>query len=147
MHPDCVAAYEEASELLASLGHEVVDIVMPFGPDAVPVVRDALVCHGHAGPGGPGQEERLLPLTRYLRERGSGVRAGELVMAQAYLQAIVRGALEVLNNYDAVLTPTLASPPVPVGLFRGGHRRRRTSSGRSGSPRIPPCSTCPASPR
>src|SRR6266487_1557859 len=36
VHPDCVAAYEEASTLLASLGHEVEDIAMPLGPDVVP---------------------------------------------------------------------------------------------------------------
>ncbi|MGH3194322.1 MAG: amidase, partial [Streptosporangiaceae bacterium] len=29
IHPDCVAAYEEASSLLASLGHEVEDIALP----------------------------------------------------------------------------------------------------------------------
>ncbi len=32
IHPDCVAAYEEASALLESLGHEIIDIEMPFGP-------------------------------------------------------------------------------------------------------------------
>src|SRR5262249_21663084 len=36
VHPDCVAAYEDASALLASLGHEVEDMTMPFGPDVVP---------------------------------------------------------------------------------------------------------------
>ena len=36
VHPDCVAAYEEASALLAGLGHEVEDIEPPFGPDVVP---------------------------------------------------------------------------------------------------------------
>ena len=30
---------------------------------------------------------------------------------------MVRAALAVLNGYDAVLTPTLAAPPVPVGYF------------------------------
>ena len=32
VHPDCVTAYEEASTLLASLGHEVEDVAMPLGP-------------------------------------------------------------------------------------------------------------------
>src|SRR5712664_3491671 len=36
VHADCVAAYEEASALLASLGHEVEDVAMPLGPDVVP---------------------------------------------------------------------------------------------------------------
>jgi len=30
---------------------------------------------------------------------------------------MVRGALQMTNAYDAVLTPTLAQPPVPVGYF------------------------------
>jgi amidase len=65
----------------------------------------------------PAREDRLLPLTRYLRGRGQATSAGELIFAQAYLQIMVRSALVTLAAYDAVLTPTLASPPVPVGYF------------------------------
>jgi amidase len=45
------------------------------------------------------------------------VTAAELFFAEAYLQSVTRNALGVLNNYDAFLSPTLASPPVPVGYF------------------------------
>jgi amidase len=65
----------------------------------------------------PGQEDQLLPLTSYLRGRGLKVTAPELFFAEAYLQSITRTALGVFNRYDAFLTPTLASPPVPVGYF------------------------------
>jgi amidase len=65
----------------------------------------------------PDQEGQLLPITSYLRERGKDVKAPDLLLAQAYLQAVTRGALEALNGYDAVLSPTLALPPVPVGYF------------------------------
>ena len=65
----------------------------------------------------PENEELLLPLTRYLRDRGKEVRAPEVIMAQAYLQFIVRAAWKTLNEYDVVLTPTLAQPPAPVGYF------------------------------
>jgi amidase len=65
----------------------------------------------------PADEGRLRPLTRYLRQRGRALTANDLIMAQAYLQVIVRSALSILNEYDAVLTPTLASPPVLVGYF------------------------------
>ena len=34
---ECLAAYEDASRLLESLGHEVVDIAVPLPPEAVPV--------------------------------------------------------------------------------------------------------------
>ncbi|MDQ2811738.1 MAG: amidase [Actinomycetota bacterium] len=117
VHPDCVTAYEEASTLLASLGHEVVDIPMPFSPDMVPFFEVLWYTHATLAPVAPGSEELLLPLTRYLRGRGQAVSAQELIFAQAVLQAVTRAALTMLNAYDAVLSPTLAMPPVPVGYF------------------------------
>jgi amidase len=114
---DCVAAYEEASALLADLGHEVEDIAMPLGPDVVPFFEIIWYAHATLAPIAPEQEEILLPLTRYLRERGNATTAAELVFAQAYLQAVNRAALTMLNAYDAILTPTLALPPRPVGWF------------------------------
>jgi amidase len=112
-----VAAYEEASALLESLGHEIVDIGMPFGPDVVPFFETLWYAYATLAPLSPEQEQVLLPLTTYLRGRGNEVRAPELFFAQGYLQAVTRAALVTLNAYDAVLTPTLALPPRPVGWF------------------------------
>jgi amidase len=117
VHPDCIAAYEEASALLAELGHEIEDIDMPFGPDVVPMFETLWYAMATLAPIGPAQEDELLPITRYLRGRGQEVRAPELMFAQGYLQAVTRAALQALNSYDAVLSPTLARPPVPVGYF------------------------------
>ncbi|MBV9854725.1 MAG: amidase [Streptosporangiaceae bacterium] len=117
VHPDCAAAYEDASELLAGLGHEVEDISLPFGPDTVPFFEILWYATATLAPVDPGAEDRLLPLTRYLRERGAAIKASELMAAEAYLQAVTRPALITLSGYDAVLTPTLASPPAPVGYF------------------------------
>jgi amidase len=117
VHPDCVTAYEEASALLASLGHEVEDVAMPLGPDVVPFFETLWYAYATLAPLAPEQEEMLLPLTRYLRGRGQATGAAELIFAQAYLQAVTRAALATLNAYDAILTPTLALPPRPVGWF------------------------------
>jgi amidase len=117
VHPDCVAAYEEASALLAELGHEIEDVNMPFGPDVVPMFETLWYAMATLAPLDPAQEDQLLPITSYLRGRGKEVRAPELMFAQGYLQAVTRTALETLNGYDAVLSPTLARPPVPVGYF------------------------------
>ena len=117
VHPDCVAAFEDASALLATLGHDVEDIDMPFGPDTVPFFEILWYSMATLAPVGEADEARLLPLTRYLRERGSAIKASELMAAQSYLQAINRRALAALDSYDAILTPTLASPPAPVGYF------------------------------
>jgi len=117
VHDDCVAAYEDASKLLAELGHEIEDVELPFGPDAVPMFELLWYSMATLAPLDPSQEDQLLPLTQYLRGRGMKVTASELIFAQAYLQGVMRPAMATLNKYDAFLSPTLASPPVPVGYF------------------------------
>ncbi|MGE5292894.1 MAG: amidase [Micromonosporaceae bacterium] len=117
VHPDCRAAWEDASALLADLGHEVEDMQPPFGPDVVPLFETLWYGMATLTPVDPAREGELLPLTRYLRERGRAASAADLIFAQAYLQILVRGAMQTMNAYDAVLTPTLAQPPVPVGYF------------------------------
>jgi amidase len=117
VHPDCVTAYEDASRLLSRLGHDVADVAMPLGADTVPFFEIIWYAYATLAPVDPAKEELLLPLTRYLRERGKATGAQDLVFAQAYLQAVTRAALTTLAGYDAILTPTLAMPPVPVGWF------------------------------
>src|SRR5580704_12885740 len=90
---------------------------MPLGPDVVPFFETLWYAYATLVPLTPEQEEVLLPLTRYLRGRGQATSAPELVLAQAYLQAVTRAAVTTLNAYDAILSPTLALPPRPVGWF------------------------------
>jgi len=117
VHPDCVKAYEDASNLLASLGHEVEDIALPLGEDVVPFFETLFYVRATLTPVDPSQEHLLLPLTRYLRERGRATRAPDLYFALAYLQFVSRPAIAALSAYDAILTPTVAQPPRPVGYF------------------------------
>ena len=117
VHPDCLAAYEDASRLLASLGHEVEDIAMPLGEDIVPFFEIIYYAYATLTPVDPSQEHVLLPLTRYLRERGRATAAPDFIFAQAYMQFVTRPAIAAFAAYDAILTPTLARPPVPVGYF------------------------------
>jgi amidase len=117
VHPDCLAAYEDASALLASLGHEVEDFDPPFPVEAVPSFFALWYAMATLAPIAPDQEAQLLPLTRYLRGKGMELKASELFFHQAILQGSVRVALQALTGYDAILTPTLALPPRPVGWF------------------------------
>ena len=117
VHPDCVTAYEEASALLSSLGHEVEDVDLPFPAEAVPSFLALWFAMATLAPITPDQESELLPLTRYLRGQGLRLSAADLLFHQAVLQGSVRPALRALNDYDAILTPTLAMPPRPVGWF------------------------------
>jgi amidase len=82
VQPDCLTAYEEASSLVASLGHEVEDIAMPLGADLVPFFETLWYAYATLVPLAPEQEDTLLPLTRYLRGRGQAVTAPELFFAQ-----------------------------------------------------------------
>ena len=110
-------AYEDASNLLASLGHEVEDIALPLGPDIVPFFETLWYAYATLTPVAPEQEEVLLPLTRYMRERGQAIKTADLLFAQGYLQFVTRMALAALNANDAILHPTLTLPPRPVGWF------------------------------
>jgi amidase len=117
VHPDCVAAYEDASALLSSLGHQVEDVDLPFPADAVPSFITLWYAMATLMPITPEQEGELLPLTRYLRGNGLQISAADLQFAQAILQNSVRMALNATGGFDAILTPTLALPPRPVGWF------------------------------
>jgi amidase len=117
VHPDCVAAYEDASLLLEELGHEVVELPQVLGPDLVPVFETLWGVMATLTPVDPEQEHLLQPLTRWLRERGHATSAPQLFGAHAMLQAALRSAFPVMNEFDAILHPTLAQPPAPIGYF------------------------------
>ncbi len=119
VHPDCMAAYEDATRLLTELGHEVEDIDIPWNGDLVPHFETLWASMATLTPVAPEREERLRPLTRWLRDRGNAIQAPQLFHALAALQLAVRMALPVTNQYDAILQPTLALPPVPIGHFDG----------------------------
>ncbi len=117
VHPDCVAAYEDASALLAALGHDVEDVDLPFPAEAVPSFLALWFAMATLAPIAPDQESELLPLTRYLRGKGMELSAADLLLHQAILQGSARPAMAALSGYDAILSPTLALPPRPVGWF------------------------------
>ena len=117
VHPDVLAAYESASAVLESLGHEVEEIAPPFGPDVVPEFVKMWFSFSCMHPVAEELEPKLRPLTAWLRERGRAVSAPEFLQAQGTLQLATRFALLVTDAYDAVLSPTVTQPPVPVGWF------------------------------
>ncbi len=116
--PECVQAYEDASRLLEALGHDVVDVPVPLPPEAVPVFETCWAVLTALSVVPPEQEHLLRPLTRWLSERGRAVSGPEFGLAIGAMRRLAAGALEALAPYDAVLTPTLAAPPLPVGAIR-----------------------------
>ncbi len=116
--PECVQAYDDASLLLESLGHEIVDVPPPLSIDAVPVFETCWAVLTALSVVPPEHEHLLRPLTRWLAERGRAVSAPDFGLAIGAMRRFAAEALEALAPYDAVLTPTLASPPLPVGALR-----------------------------
>jgi amidase len=119
VHPHVIEAYEAATELLTSLGHEVVDIAPPYdAAQLVPNFEILWAVSASGVPVAPEREELLLPLTRWLRDRGNNTSANEFTGAMSTLQAATRMGIEATSQYDVLLTPTVAQPPVPIGYFR-----------------------------
>ncbi|HEU5037416.1 MAG TPA: amidase [Nocardioides sp.] len=116
--PACVQAWEDASRLLKSLGHEVVDVGVPLPREAVATFETCWAVLTALSVVPPEQEHLLRPLTRWLSERGRAVNGPEFGLAIGAMRRYASDALEALAPYDAVLTPTLATPPVPVGAMR-----------------------------
>lgn len=126
VHPEVLLAYEEAAKTLADLGHDVVEIPRPFGPELVPAFVTLWYAFACMHPVPKENEHLLRPLTRWLRERGDATTAPDFLQAQARLQLATRAALEITNAYDAVLTPTVTQPPRPVGWFEDVHDPEET---------------------
>jgi amidase len=120
VHPQCVAAYEEASRLLDSLGHEIVDVELPLPRAAVATFETcwAVLTALSVVPLEPARQELLRPLTRWLSAWGEGVSGPEFGLAIGAMRRFAAQALRALAPYDAVLTPTLATPPPLVGELR-----------------------------
>jgi amidase len=118
VHPACLDAAREAAALLADLGHEVVEIPVPFPAerwDAFAAVWAALAA---AAPVPPERESDLRPLTRWLRDRGRSATATQYVRAFAAMQAVTREVGVAWADLDLVLSPTLADLPAAVGALR-----------------------------
>jgi amidase len=117
VHPDCLAAYEAATRVLTDLGHEVEEIDNPFPAEAMGVFEVVWGVSAASAPVDPAREDELLPLTRWLRGRGAGTTGAQFVGAIAQLQMLTRQWIGRTAGYAAVLSPTLAQPPAPVGWF------------------------------
>jgi amidase len=127
VHPDCVAAAEEAGRLLESLGHSV----EPSYPDVLDdeeyiptflvrwtagVAWNLDYWSARAGREiGPGDVEAT---TWTLAEAGRGHTGADYLRALEYHQVVTRRAADWwAGGFDLLLTPTMGEPPPPLGSF------------------------------
>jgi Asp-tRNA(Asn)/Glu-tRNA(Gln) amidotransferase A subunit family amidase len=123
VHPDCSAAAEKAGALCEQLGH----VVEPASPsfDAERLDRDYNLLFAVGASANirqraraigreldPGQFERVTWATM---EKAKGLSATDYVQLINGLHAIGRDICGFFEDYDLLLTPTLAQPPVPLG--------------------------------
>ena len=126
IHADCVRAVEEAAKLCADLGHEVSQAapaldaelflnsfmaLWSVGEGAESIERAALLTGRKPAP------DQFEELTWALAEQGRAINGAGYLQAVNALQGIARQVARFLLNYDVLLTPTLAEPPLPLGSF------------------------------
>lgn len=116
--PEVLAAYEDVSRLLTDLGHDVVEVAPPFGPETVEAFETVWFVGAASAVVPPEREELLRPLTRWERERGRAATGTEYAAALLAMRQAEQRTLEAYAPYDVVLTPTLGQLPAPVGSLR-----------------------------
>ena len=100
--------------MLADLGHDVREATPPWRE---PTLFDTFIAVWQVGPAlHPVEDISLLtPLNRGLIEAAHAASAADYGRAVASLQILARRIVAFWNDFDVVLTPTLALPPVPIG--------------------------------
>ncbi|MBV7482103.1 amidase [Bordetella sp. BOR01] len=125
VHQDCIRALEDAAALCRDLGH-VVDIVPPAVDMAaldrngvvVLAASTRLLIEARASELGrsPGQDD-LEPAARTLWEAAGNYSALDYANAIAAYHRAGRQLAAFQSEWDLILTPTLAQPPVEVGTI------------------------------
>jgi amidase len=123
LDPVCERAARDAAELLAGLGHEVVEADPPwkapglldrfaavFGPAICSQIAVAAMLAGRAP-----QEADMEPLSWALWRHSKAIDAVETTVEMNVLQSFARTIGVWAQPYDAILSPALAQPPVAIG--------------------------------
>ena len=123
LHPACAHAARDAARLLESLGHEVEEVQPPwqepgllelftqsFGPAVCASMANAGLLHGRAP-----REDDMEPLSWAVWTLCRQIDSVQAAMAGYRLQAFARAITAWSAPYDALLTPALAQPPMPIG--------------------------------
>ncbi|MER7989171.1 amidase [Streptomyces noursei] len=122
VHPDCRAAVAQTVALLGQLGHETEELALPVDERILLDFTRVWSVLAANRPVPADAEERLMPLSRYLRARGREVSgtdfAGALYAFRALTQDLADGLMPPDGGYDVILSPTVAAPPPPVGALR-----------------------------
>jgi amidase len=124
--PDVQSTVRAAAELLAELGHDVEE-VQPH-VDAEHFAENFVkVWVGGTGEeihtlaelrGSPIGDDEIEPLTQQMREVADSMTATDYLIALDYLRRISRTVTRWWDDYDVLVTPTLAKPAIEIGALK-----------------------------
>jgi amidase len=118
LDPEVRAAFEDASTLLADLGHEVEDLPgTPLTPGVFGAFEVVWALSGTTLPVPDAAVGRLRPLTRFLRDRGLALTAKDAMEAMFTLRLFARRFIQGTSRYDVLLAPVCTMTPRPLGWF------------------------------
>ncbi len=127
LHDDCVAAVRQAAALCEELGHDVVEAMPEFDAETVWMSVTKLIAVGVAwtiaywdrelGRGGEHTEDDFEPFILSMAERGRAMSAPEHLLTVQDAQRASRDVARFFQDFDVWLTPTLGTPPPPLGTF------------------------------
>jgi amidase len=125
--PEVVRGLHDAAALLRELGHEVEETSPPQpGPDTLETfisVFGPLVAlgigYGEQLAGRPPDEDEIEPVSRAVWDLARTLPATGYLTALAQLQILARTTIAFFADYDVLLTPVLASRPLPIGALNG----------------------------
>ncbi len=125
VHPECIAAATGAAKLCESLGHAVDIVELPVDPRAFFDATGKVVGIGNVlrvrkreqQLGREVTEQDLEPLTWKYFQRNRGITGEELARAREFLATTAQAMARLQENYDILLSPTMASPPVKIGAM------------------------------
>ena len=127
--PECVAAAEAAGRSLEALGHHVEAAHPPAfdDPNYVPMFMVRWASGTATGLkywsmvlGRELTADDVEPLTWALGEQGRGHSAADYLMAIGYTQLVNRQIVALWQDYDLLVTPTMAQPPARIGEIGNG---------------------------
>jgi len=123
--PACAEAVEQAARLCEGLGHQVVeDVPAVDGGQLAPLFGTLWAAFGawtlrdwEVRTGRTATPEQFEKHTWIMSETDKNLRASDLAMAMQNLQRFARKVAGFHETYDVWLTPTMNTPPPPLGFF------------------------------
>jgi Asp-tRNA(Asn)/Glu-tRNA(Gln) amidotransferase A subunit family amidase len=121
--PECERAARDAAALCRRLGHDVVEAELRVDREAMGRATQVVIASNlHASLseraealGRAFTADDIEPMTRVMVEAVKGVTATEYAQSVRVLHALGRRVAAFFEDIDVLLTPTMATPPLPLG--------------------------------